>query len=280
MKRVIISVIVSGSAILLSSCATKNTPQTGTLAETVSPPPVSAPTPGVIGAAWPVAFASGTSTYTVFEPQTDWWDGHQVLARSAVAVQSGGQAQPAYGVLTFSAITLPDKATQTAKLAEVKITSAHFPSAPSRTADYLTALSQQFPLRAKTMDLDRLEGSLTLPPRAVTGEVLNNTPPRIIIATRPAVLVYVDGPPVWRPVPGTGLMHVINTRMVLLKDQSGQCYLRLFDRYLQAPSLEVPGCRPANRRPAPKRPKSSPSIPARPTSRRKARRKPARKRPR
>ena len=54
------------------------------------------------------------------------------------------------------------------------------------------------------------------------------------------MLVYVDGPPVWRPVPGTALECVINTRLLLLKDQSARYYLHLFDGYLQAPSLDGP----------------------------------------
>ncbi len=82
--------------------------------------------------------------------------------------------------------------------------------------------------------------SLTAAEQRPKGESLNNTPPKIIIATRPAVLVYMDGPAVWRPVPGTGLQRVINTRVLLLKDPSGLSYLHLFDGYLQAPSLNGP----------------------------------------
>ncbi len=88
------------------------------------------------------------------------------------------------------------------------------------------------------------DASAFAPPPPVTppvpSGVLNNTPPKIIIATRPAVLVYVDGPPAWRPVPGTSLHRAINTRVLLLQDQSGRYYLHLFDGYLQASSLQGP----------------------------------------
>ncbi len=72
------------------------------------------------------------------------------------------------------------------------------------------------------------------------GERLDNTPPKIIVSQRPAVLVYVDGPPAWRPVAGTKLQRAINTRMLLLKDKANENYLHLFDGYLQAPSLNGP----------------------------------------
>ena len=232
MKCVINPVVLMSIAVLLSSCATRDAAQTITV-----PGYYATAAPDV---AWPLVFSSGTTMCTIFEPQSDSWDGHQLTARSAVAVQSFGQAQPTYGVFSFSAITLVDKTTRTATLADVKIASADFPSARGQTQTYLALLRQEFPKCARPLSLDRLETSLTVAGQRPKAESLNNSPPKIIIATRSAVLVYVDGPPVWRPVPGTGLERVINTRMLLLKDQSGRYYLHLFDGYLQAPSLDGP----------------------------------------
>jgi len=233
MKRVVVSAFAIGTVVLLLSCATRNAAQTtdGPLygAAITAAGPVSDP--------WPLVFISGTNTYTVFEPQCDSWDGHQLVGRSAIAVQPYGQAQPTYGVLGFSAITLVNKTTRTVALADVKVTGADFPSAHGQMQDCLTTLRQVFPERAPSLSLDRLEGSLTsLQPRKA--ERLNNTPPRVIVATRPAVLVYIDGPPAWRPVPDTKLERVINTRTLLLKDESGKYYLHIFDGYLQADSLD------------------------------------------
>jgi hypothetical protein len=232
MKRVIRSVVLMSIAVSISSCATRDTGQT-----TTAPDYYAIAAPDV---AWPLVFSSGTTTCTLFEPQSDSWDGHQLMARSAVAVQPFGQAQPTYGVVTFSAITLVDKTTRTATLADVKIASADFPSARGQTQTYLALLRQEFPRHEQTLSLDRLETSLTAAGQRPEAESLNNSPPKIIIATRPAVLVYIDGPPVWRPVPDTGLERVINTRMLLLKDQSSRYYLHLFDGYLQASSLDGP----------------------------------------
>ena len=116
MKRVIVSALAIGTVVLLLSCATRNAAQTAdgpfydaavTAAGSVSDP-------------WPLVFISGANTYTVFEPQCDSWDGRQFVGRSAVAVQPYGQAQPTYGVLGFSAITLVNKTTRTVTLADVK----------------------------------------------------------------------------------------------------------------------------------------------------------------
>ena len=235
-----------GSMISLSSCATGNArlppgqpPDHGATA-LVSAPYLPGTPASPVGAPWPMMFHSGTNTFTIFEPQSDSWDGFHLMASSAAAVQAPGQPQPAYGVFSFSAMTLVDKSTRAATLAEIKIGSADFPSAQSQTEDYLAVLRQEFPRRAPPVSLSRLTASLAAPEPRPKAESLNNTPPRIIIATRPTVLVYMDGPPVWRPVPGTGLERVINTRLLLLKDQSARYYLHLFDGYLQAPSLDGP----------------------------------------
>lgn len=190
--------------------------------------------------AWPVVFSSGAATYSIFEPQSDSWDGHALVARSAVCVQSASDLQPSYGVVTFSAITLVDKTTRTAALADVQIIRADFPTAQNQTPTYLAWLRQEFPKRAQAMSLDRLETSLNLAATPAKAESLDNTPPKVITAMRPAELVYIDGPPVWRPVAGTDLQRVINSRMLLLKDPEGQYYLHLFDGYFQAGSLAGP----------------------------------------
>ncbi len=234
MKRAIFPLLVMAAAVLISSCATKDRAQTARGSDDYATTGASQ-----TDNAWPMKFEDGTTAYTIFEPQCDSWNGHQLAARSAVAVQPAGQAEPTYGVVAFNAITLVDKSTRTATLANFRVTSADFPSARNQTQNYLAPIVQNFSKHTPALALDGLESSLTAaqPPKS---DRLNNAPPKIIIATRPAVLVYIDGPPAWRSVPGTELQRVINTRMLLLKDSANKYYLHLFDGYLQAPSLQGP----------------------------------------
>ena len=253
MKRVVISAIAIGTAVLFTSCATKNRAQTANaevqgqdysqnyypdIATGAAPAP-DADDPAPATGVWPMTFNAGGTAYTVYEPQCDSWDGHEFVGRSAVAVQAAGQAEPTYGVVAFNAITLVDKSSRTVTLANFQATSANFPSAPAQAQNYLGPITQNFPKHAATLALDRLENSLNMAgsPKA---DRLDNSPPKIIVATRPSILVYVDGPPALRPVAGTDLQRVINTRMLLLKDGSGKYYLHLFDGHLQAASLQGP----------------------------------------
>src|ERR1035441_10561304 len=101
MKRVIILALMIGTAALLASCASRNheAAQTAAKQPTYAGPP---PGTGQASMAWPVRFddESGTS-FTIFEPDCDSWDGHQLPARSAVAIQALHEPLATYGVFAF-----------------------------------------------------------------------------------------------------------------------------------------------------------------------------------
>ena len=63
---------------------------------------------------------------------------------------------------------------------------------------------------------------------------MKNDPPRIIYSSTPAMLVRIDGQPVLRPVSGGKLLRAINTRALVLLDESkGEDYLRALGRWMQ-----------------------------------------------
>ena len=73
-------------------------------------------------------------------------------------------------------------------------------------------------------------------PEAV--RVTSAAAPAIIFSTTPSVLVLLDGAPVYRPVPGTELERVVNTKPLIVRDPAGMCYLKLHDGWMQAYSLD------------------------------------------
>jgi hypothetical protein len=56
---------------------------------------------------------------------------------------------------------------------------------------------------------------------------VQNEPPQFVFSQTAAVLVAIDGEPLWRPVENTPLMRVLNTRALILKDPAGRIYLHL-----------------------------------------------------
>jgi len=61
---------------------------------------------------------------------------------------------------------------------------------------------------------------------------------RIVVARRPAVLVHIDGEPVWRPIGSLQLEHVTNAREDVIRDRSsGLVYLRTGSGWFAAATL-------------------------------------------
>jgi len=232
--------MLAGLPMVLSSCATRKS------SFTYVPPGYQLPSGAMpvegANAGWPRVIVSGSATNLIYRPQVDSWDGHTLMARNVVGVQPAGHSQPAFGVVTLRAITLVDKTTRTVSLEDTHLLSADFPSARQNASDYLQQLRQTFPKELPGVSLDELEASFSAPAQSsgVSAQPLDNTPPKIIFSTHPAILVYLDGPPAYRPVAGTSLQRVINTRLLLLKDSAGEFYLHLLEGYLKAPSLEGP----------------------------------------
>ena len=191
---------------------------------------------------WPRTLPAGGMAVTIYQPQLDSWDGFALEAHAAVALESGGEQPPTFGVVELSARTLVNKEERLVALENLKITDARFPAAPEQAQAYEQVLSETLPRGIKSVSLDRLEAQLAVRKARIKGKAvpLENTPPRIVFMQQPSLLVYIDGEPRFVPVEGTSLSRVLNTRVLLLKDPAGKLYLHVLDGYMQARAMSGP----------------------------------------
>jgi hypothetical protein len=152
---------------------------------------------------------------------------------------TGTDGKSTYGIVQFSAHTLVDKATRWVALDQYTITKADFPESATKADSWVAAVKKDAENRTKTISLDQLEAALGVlaAEQKSNSEPLDNTAPTIISSEVPALLVYIDGEPAYRPVDGTALQRVINTRPLLLKDAQGKHYLHVFDGWMVADNL-------------------------------------------
>lgn len=182
---------------------------------------------GVTDSGWPRQLQRDGTIITIYQPQVEHWDGNRLQSRAAVAVETPAAAQPTYGVIWLSARTEVDKERRLVTLEDCTISTGTFPAA---TQDSLSLLRQALPSGPHTIALDRLQADLavTQAEQKVQTQPLRNDPPRLFFSTTPAILVLIDGPPALRQVAGTDLLRVLNTRALLLFDQTtGQYYLAI-----------------------------------------------------
>ena len=76
---------------------------------------------------WPRILSGNGQTFTVYQPQLDSWDGFTLEAHAAVAVETGGEQPPIFGVVNLSAHTLVDKDERLVTLEDLKVSDARFP---------------------------------------------------------------------------------------------------------------------------------------------------------
>ncbi len=189
---------------------------------------------------WPRKVAAGDATITVYQPQISKWEQNRLEGRAAVAVENKAAPQPAFGVVALTARTEVDKERRLVTLEDFQVAGASFPSAPDKTKEYLEVLRKALPGATRTIALDRLEANLAVTRAEARGkdQPVKNDPPRVIVSTRPAVLVLIDGRPALRQVEGSKLLRVINTRALLLFDETAaKYYLHLLDRWMTAGDL-------------------------------------------
>jgi hypothetical protein len=123
----------------------------------------------------------------------------------------------------------------------VKITQVKFPLAHEKELELTTLLEKKLPGAAKTISLDRLEAALDADDERIKGVEVKNDPPKVIISSKPSLLVLIDGQPQLRSIESVDLQRVINTRSIILFDiDKKQYYLRVQDWWLQSKSLDGP----------------------------------------
>jgi hypothetical protein len=61
--------------------------------------------------------------------------------------------------------------------------------------------------------------------------------PQIFFAESPALLILIDGDPVYRPIEGTDLERIVNTRVLIVRERAGIHYLKVLDGWMESYTL-------------------------------------------
>jgi hypothetical protein len=192
---------------------------------------------------WPRRFRDPQGTVVLYQPQPETFKDDRLTARAAVSVQKKGWKNPVFGVVWLKARVATDRDTRQATIEDPVITAAKFPGAKPEQIDKVKDfLNREIEGQSRTIALDRLLTALELAEKEkAAGEALKTTPPRIIFATHPAVLVLLDGDPKLLPLPQSSLMRVANTPFFMVFDPAGKAYyLKGGDHWLTAADVQGP----------------------------------------
>jgi hypothetical protein len=216
--------------------------------------PQAADTRGTSGAAavvvpadgeWPRRYVGADrAMVVVYEPQVASWEQQKLLSLyAAVAYTAPGADTPLLGTVMAEADTRVSVEERLVDFSSFRILQSNFPQAPKdQAAAAVAALKANMPLGERVLTLDRVLAyvdSSVIRARNVDG--VKADPPAIFYSTRPALMVNVDGDPVWSPIQGNELRYAVNTNWDLFEHPpSKTLYLRHDQQWLQAQKIGGP----------------------------------------
>ncbi|MDQ5909936.1 MAG: hypothetical protein QG599_2031, partial [Pseudomonadota bacterium] len=175
---------------------------------------------------WPREIKIKEGRVVIYQPQLESFQGDKVAVRAAVSVQRTGVKAPVFGVVWFDSRITTDRDQRMVEFQDIKVTQTKFPNTkPDQEQRLAAVLEREIAAWPKpTMALDRLLADLAEVEKTRAGGNFNNTPPKILFMTAPAVLVLIDGEPILRDVEGFPVKRVVNTPFVLLLDPTDNKY--------------------------------------------------------
>ncbi len=199
---------------------------------------------------FPRDFTQNGTEFSIYQPQYGSWQGNVLKGRFVMAVKTGTHTDKdgktvddmAYGVVWFTARSQVDKAARAVVLTDFDLTRVSFPTETSQQDHYLSLVKAQIPgSGTMTVSLDQLEAALAIGAVDNAGQSfeVDNTPPDIIFAASPSLLVLVQGKPVLRDTGHGAVKRIVNSRSLLL-EHHGSYFTYFADHWARASSLQGP----------------------------------------
>ena len=236
-----LGVLVDPSAHLLL-VASGQTPTASTAKPT--PAAVAATTAPVDGG-WPRLYDLATGgSILVYQPQVATWDNQShLVAFLAVSLRNQAADKPALGTIKLEADTRVAVAERLVSFQTMKITEANFQTLPKeQVREIVAAIDKAIPDDERVIALDRVLASMDkskIAPKNVEG--IKADPPAVFFSKTPAVIVNLDGDPIWSPIEGNDLKYAVNTNWDLFQNTpTNTYYLRNEDTWLKATAVTGP----------------------------------------
>lgn len=219
-------------------------PQTPTPATAPRPAPVPAPPPTIDGG-WPRDYTTPSGgALRLFQPQIASWDGQRHMELYFAASYSAkGATKPSLGTVKVEADTTVAVDERLVNFTAIKLTESSFPGMPSDQLREVSARIQQLvPENSLILALDRVLARLDksqIIPKNVVG--IKADPPAIFYSQSPAVLVNLDGDPIWSPIRENDLKFAVNTNWDLFQHEPTKSfYIRYNSSWLTATDINGP----------------------------------------
>jgi hypothetical protein len=223
---IVISFLASPIALLVRAQAPAAKPTSAN--PTAAKPSAAAPGPATADEGWPRTYSTASgAALVVYQPQVaSWVDQKHAVLYSAVSYRGKGATTPALGTVKVESDTRVALDERLVSFSEFKITESNFPTlSRDQLGGVVNEIAASVPLDERVIALDRVVANIDtsqIIPKNVEG--VKADPPPIFFSKTPAVLVNLDGDPIWAPIPQNDLKSAVNTNWDLFEHGPTKTY--------------------------------------------------------
>ena len=169
---------------------------------------------------WPQQLgAEDGATVIVYQPQVEAFSGNALEARAAVAVKTPESGNvPMFGAIWMQARLDVDRDARTAVIRSISVEDVRFADASEAEMQELASFIEgALGTSSMSISVDQLLADLDTSDAGGSGPQLKHEAPNILLSTEPALLVPIDGEPVFRMIEGSRYERVVNTPYLLAR---------------------------------------------------------------
>jgi hypothetical protein len=194
---------------------------------------------------WPRAYGTASGgRLTIYQPQiVSWHDQKRMVAYAAVSYMGRDDKSPSFGTVRVEANTSVAIAERLVSFSDFVITSVNVPTlSREQLAAVAGEINAAVPRNERVIGLDRVLAAVdTSQVKARNNAGVKADPPVVFSSTTPAVLVNLDGTPIWSPIKENDLRFAVNTNWDLFEyPASSTFYLRNGNAWMKASSVGGP----------------------------------------
>src|SRR3954466_7850747 len=205
-------------------------------------PATAAPTPPPPDGGWPRAYSTASgAALVVYQPQISTWANQKhAVMYTAVSYTQKGAAKPALGTMKVESDTSGAVYERLVSFSQLKLAEPNFPTlSRDQVATVVKEFTAAIPLDDRVIALDRVLANIDTSqviPKNVEG--VKADPPPIFFSKTPAMLVNIDGEPIWAPIQQNDLTSAVNTNWDLFQHVPTKTYfLRNEKIWMRSPDV-------------------------------------------
>jgi hypothetical protein len=224
-----------------AATTTKAPPATAKPAATQAP---AAATPPPADGGWPrLHEMKGGGDFLIYQPQVASWDNQKTMvAYSAVSYRAKPSDQPKLGTVKIEAETKVSVTERLVSFANMKVAEVNFQDLDKNlTREIVTQMEGAMPADERVIALERVLAAVdksSIVPKNVEG--VKAIPPPIFFSQTPAIMVNIDGEPIWSPIKEVDLKFAVNTNWDLFQHATAGYFLRNEKVWLKAADVKGP----------------------------------------